>query len=67
MIFLNTGYAWILAHTRQELIDALLERIDPDDDDHLLPRLAAACLGCEEEEVRWVESRVPGRGGGLHV
>lgn len=54
MIFLDTNHDWILARDRQELIDAHLERIDPDNDDHI-PRLATACLECEEEEVMWVE------------
>lgn len=55
MIFLDADDAhYILARDRQELVNVLLERIDPDDDDHLL-RLAAACLGCEEEDVMWVE------------
>ncbi|WP_172796480.1 hypothetical protein [Corynebacterium glutamicum] len=54
MIFLDTDHDWILACDRQELIGALLKRIDPNNDDDLL-RLAAACLGCEEEEVMWVE------------
>ncbi|AGG66857.1 hypothetical protein [Corynebacterium callunae] len=45
---------WILARDRRELDNVLLERIDSDDDDHLL-RLAVACLGCEDEDVMWVE------------
>lgn len=44
MIFLDNDRDWILARDRQELVDALLERIDITNDDHLL-RLAAACLG----------------------
>ncbi|MCK2200163.1 hypothetical protein [Corynebacterium callunae] len=46
---------WIVARTRRELFDTLLEHIDSDDDDHLL-RLAVACLGREEEGVMWAES-----------
>lgn len=41
---------WILAHTRAELFNALLEHVDLDNDDHLL-RLDAACLGGEEEDI----------------
>lgn len=55
MIFLDNDAEWIVARNRQELIDALMAYIDPDDDDHLL-RLAAACLGCEEGDVMWVET-----------
>lgn len=55
MIFLDTDHDWILARDRQELVATLIERIDPDNDDHLL-RFAAACLGCEEEEVMWMET-----------
>lgn len=50
MIFLDTDHDWILARDRQELIDALLERIDVDNDDHLL-KLAAACFDSSEEDT----------------
>ncbi|WP_211438903.1 hypothetical protein [Corynebacterium glutamicum] len=41
---------WILPRDRRELVDALLARIDSDDDDHLL-RLAVACLECEKKGI----------------
>lgn len=45
---------WIVARTRAELTETLLSMINIDNDAHLL-RLAAACLGCEDEDVMWVE------------
>lgn len=55
MIFLDTDREWILARNRQELVTVLLGLIDLDSDDDLL-RLAAACLGCDEEDVMWIET-----------
>lgn len=46
---------WIVARTRQELYDALLDHISIDDDSDLT-RLAAACLDCEIDAVAWLES-----------
>lgn len=45
---------WIVARTRQELYDALLDHIDPTNDSDLT-RLAAACLDCEVDAVAWIE------------
>lgn len=41
---------WIVARTRQELYDALLEHIDLTNDSDLT-RLAAACLNCEVLDI----------------
>lgn len=50
MIFLDTDHEWILARDRQELVAALLDYLEPNDDNALL-RLAAACLNCSEEDI----------------
>lgn len=62
MIFLDTRHDWVLAHNRQELIDAHLERIDPNNDDHIL-RLATACLGWEKEQMMggWLKRYLSGK------
>ena len=49
-IFLDAGDKhWILARTRRELFDTLLEHIDSDDDDHLL-QVFVTCLGYEKTD-----------------
>lgn len=54
MIFLSTDHHWIFARDREELLDALINELDLDDD-VAMRKLAAACLGCGAEDVAWVE------------
>lgn len=52
--FLDTEKHWFIAHTRQELVEALLAHLDPATVD--LPDLAAACLGVTPLDVIIVEN-----------
>lgn len=52
-IFLDTDKHWFIAHTRVELVEALLEHLDPESVD--IPDLAAACLGVTPLDVMLVE------------
>lgn len=49
MIFLDTDDHYLVTDTRHEMVTALLAHLDPDTVD--LAALAAACLGCREEDV----------------
>ncbi|AGS33881.1 hypothetical protein B841_01990 [Corynebacterium maris DSM 45190] len=52
-IFLDTDTHCFIAHTRAELVDALLEHLDPETVD--LSDLATACLGVTPLDVMLVE------------
>lgn len=54
VIFLSTDHHQILTRDRDELLDALINELDLDDD-VAMRKLAAAYLGCEVEGVVWVE------------
>lgn len=54
MIFLSTDHHQVLARDREELLDALINELDLDDD-VAMRKLAAACLGCGVGGVAWVE------------
>ncbi len=53
--FLDTEDHLLIAHSRAELVHALLEHLDPETVD--LPDLAAACLGVTPLDVMLVEHR----------
>ena len=52
MIFLDDSLGhWLVATSRRELLDALLDRLDDEPDDRALALIAAGCLGCMEEDI----------------
>lgn len=52
MIFLDDSLGnWLVAASRRELLDALLEHLPAEPDDRALALIAAGCLGCVEEDI----------------
>lgn len=52
MIFLDDSLGtWLVADSRRELLDALLEHLPAEPDDRALALIAAGCLGCMEEDI----------------
>lgn len=52
MIFLDDSLGhWLVATSRRELLDALLEHLPAEPDDRALALIAAGCLGCMEEDI----------------